>query len=373
MTMIHPEADLHTEFKENSLQETQEDAQVEVEVERNAFGYLIHVVMTIVWLSLFLSLTGSLIFSNKWDILGIVESINPVPLTLLILASFLLAIFHAYVLHFDSYERKKKDTDDLKMRIINAWPLVLGTLLYTAVVCIEIWRTKIFNTASREYFHFYDFSIHNILRLFLLLNIPLNICVIFLTEGSYWNVFSAWTVKSSNDKQPEKSENISVPDAECRVVGFFVSIVLALIWFVVALIIFAYMMAANVEIRSFIDQTISSLVIYIYALYIFGVHVYSLCTPKYDSGEGITWKGFIKKNWLILSSCTVVVITVIFLTLIRWWTKGIFEGFEIIYFFVILSLCSCSIMIPSNKSQSCIRYLKPWNLETQTHTEENYV
>ena len=186
----------------------------------------------------------------------------------------------------------------------------------------------------------------NLFLFIIALNIPLTICAAFLTDYSCSNVFKPWIVN-------EKTVATEEANSECRVVGFLVSSVLALFWLVIAALTAIFLNESGNDDFLFLFLT------HIGSLINFGVHLYALCTPKYDSGESSTLLGFIKKNWLIISGCTLTSLAFIPDTISDYESNEVLLIFAFIL--VISSLCSCLIMIPSNSSQSCMRFLKPWN------------
>lgn len=358
--MIHPDPDIQTQLK--AYDQTLHPSEVEGEdyqVERNTFGYLFNVILATGWFSLLLSIFGTIVINKKWDILGISGRVNPIFLFALGFASLLLGSFHAYVLHFDSYEKNKKETDDLKGRIIGSWPLVLGTVIYAIVVGTEIWKTETLaelTPLTVKFVYPRVFNYYNLLCLLLYLNVPLTVCAVFLAKDSSWNVFNAWSFKA-------KDNNFESEPPECRVVGFVFTIILAFIWLLLALIAFFVIIFANVEIKTFLVQNSTLFLIHIGGLAVSGVHVYTLCTPKFDSGQEATWKGFIKKNWLMVSGCATVIVASLTFSI---YIGQTISDFLLVPFFMILSLSSCSITMLSNKSPSNIRCFKPWNLKTET-------
>jgi len=308
----------------------------EVQVERNAFGYLVNAVLAIVWLSVFIVIICNHQYTND-DWYGLRICLG--------LASLLLGGFHAYVLHFDDFEKNNKTSDNsLMSRAIKSWPLVLGTILYVFFVCI------VYSQHLGDYHRFgfngeqiFKLNYHNVFRFLAVLNVPLTICAALLAEDSLSIIFRPWNVNVES----------GITVFECRVVGFLVSSVLALFWLVIAALTAIFLNESGNDDFLFLFLT------HIGSLINFGVHLYALCTPKYDSGESSTLLGFIKKNWLIISGCTLTSLAFIPDTISDYESNEVLLIFAFIL--VISSLCSCLIMIPSNSSQSCMRFLKPWN------------
>ena len=318
-------------------------AEENVEVEKNYFGYIINIILSASWLLLFSSIFANQLIDFEQDILGICDHIDPIGLKFLALAALLLGSFHAYILH-DNKEMNNKKTDSLFSNLTSAWLLVLGTLLYFIVVCFVY---KNFATNN--------FIIRNFIIFILSLSIPFSFCGVFLFGDFSSSVFSPWTVKVKSQTAFETEEYAS----ECRIVGFICFIGLAAFWFLSALF-FGYFGIFDKE-EDLCSEDLCFILAFICSFVHFGVLFYTLSTPKYDSGDSSNWIEFLKKNWLIIFSCSILSCNCVNYIL------GMAEYDDFHYtsiiasMLILLSICTVLLMIPSNSSRSCVRHFKPWN------------
>lgn len=354
----------------------------EVQVERNAFGYLVNVVLATVWLLLFVYLSVSFVFDDGQpykihfsSFKDYYRLIDPIPRGILALAGLILGIYHAYILHFND----RVENDTLTKRIIKNWPLILGTILYVSAVCFVyilhgdtgdratiVTNNTQFSTTATDFFfsmvrsaHKTRSSYQNFHFFLIFLNAPLIICLAFILNNYVSNIFNPWNVKTVENDTNELFV------FEYRVFGFLVHIFLSMFWFGAA--VFTAGCLDDPQLPKS-NQLISVLTVtHICSIFPFGAHIYNLCTPKYDSGDG-----YFKKNWVLLSSCVVLMTTYIVWLIygeVQSDTENLYSPRAVLTTLaIIFSILSCGVMIPSNKSKSCTGSLKPWN--TLKKTEE---
>lgn len=350
-----------------------------VHTERNLFGYILSLVSATAWFSLFLYAAGTLFFDHLWDdpsnydgimvkLLKMDKLVHPVTRAILALASLLLASFHAYLLHFDGYAKHREgDADDLKTRMIKFWPLVLGTILHVSAVCVILCVISAIEQDDDDVV----LTLQHYLAFLVVVNLPLIICAVLLSEDSVSSAFSPWTIKTTAAAESE-AESENVP--EYRVVGFLASTVLALVWLFISVFMVLILIGPSHQTGAVCSLLV---IIQVCSLINFGVHAYILCRPEYDSGDYSTWEEFFKKNWVMVSSCLVMSVYVACILTMKafyYVENNENESFlKFTLFLIVLSLCSCAILIPSNRSQSCTRILKPWNTPKKAEEYEKEV
>lgn len=318
--MIHP-ADTQQPSTDNKNTEDK------VPVERNVFGYLVNVLLAIAWLSLFLdTFCKSVIFLDKFDLIHRISLGS---------ACLILGSFHAYILCFD-----KGESDNLKTRIIKYWPLVLGMVLYVVAVCDAYAARGLLARNNR---------FQKLIIILASLNIPQTICFIFLSKKS--NIFSPWTVKKVETNEVVYGRSV---------VGFLVSIVLALIW--LAISIFSADEFKSPFLSRDVLHSVSCFLIHMSSLVISGSLLHNLCRPNGEAST--TWEGYFKKknSRLMVSGCAITLVALILsMTQICHGFLGFLACMMVLSLTILLALSSCSVLIPGDSSQSWTSCFKPWN------------
>ena len=321
---------------------TTPQAEKKVEVEKNYFGYSINFALSATWFLVLSIILASQSIDFEWGVESY-DRINAIERCILALAALLLGSFHAYIL-FDNQvmNNMKKDTD-LVSKLTFAWPLVLGTLLYFIIACFVFkdyaWD-KLANSLNTQ----------NLIIFLLSLSIPVSFCGFFLFGDFSSSIFSPWTVKVESQTVIETEESAS----ECRIVGFICFIGLAALWLLSAGFFGCLLIFDSNE--KLVPLLIFS-VFFICSVVHFGVLFYTLSTPKYDSGDSSNWIEFLKKNWLIISSCSILAFDALYCI------QDCMLQENTSFTFILLSICTVLLMIPSNSSQSFVRHFKPWNSE----------
>lgn len=361
--MMHPYTQDRTATRSEKVFEVSLLVEKEIQVERNAFGSFVSVALATAW---FFAIICLLIakcyeFKTKFGISGIFKGIREIPLihsVILGLACLVLGGYHAFILLLVSKENIKKENEDWKTRLINAWPLILGTILYVISVSM-IYSLNLIEKANfgANFFLFLG-----------ALNVPLTSCFVLLSGKFVWNLFDPWTVKEKKTGTSGKNE---VPVPEFRVVGFLVSVGLALIWFLFS----GWLLLAFWDVPKSVANEIKWYIFtcHICSLIVSLVHIHSLCMSKHDSGDYSTCGEFIKKNWLIISSCVIASAYFILIQLSFDENKKDWILLPIAAV-ICLSFCSCLVIFylsaaVCNSSESCIWYFRPWNTSKKT-TEE---
>ena len=258
-----------------------------------------------------------------------------------ILSCLVLGCFHAFVLYSESYGKKQEESKRLSERCVNSWPLVAGTVLLI-IALVSFCVLKAIKKWS------YEVNLRLFSRSILLLNVPITICASVLSEE---NIFKAWRIRT-NDNLKSASE--------FRVFGFIIFIILTLIWLCSTLVFGHFILDDEKSLLT----VIPFLLIHLSSLYASGVVLYTLCTPKFDSGEDSTWVGFFNKNWILVSACSIASLSGLFLKI-----NYLEDSLFITIILMIASLCSVSIMMVSNSSKSFISCFKPWNNKAEESEE----
>ena len=330
----------HSEKERNTMLTSMEafpdtfQVEKKVVIEKNHFGYIINTILATTWLFLFSNILAVELIDLKWNIAKKCFITNLIPRYILAMAALLTGSFHAYIL-YDNNETKNKDSD-LVSKLTSAWPLVLGTLIYFIIACFVY---KDFATNN--------YRIQNLIIFLISLSIPVSFCGFFLFGDFSSSIFSPWTVKIESQTTIEAEESAS----ECRIVGFICFISLAAFWS------FCIFLIGDNIIFHVPNNLQFATVTFICGFVHFGALLYTLSTPKYDSGDSSNWIEFSKKNWLIILNCSILTFYLVVFVILSKNKTEIKDASMII----LLSICTLLLMIPSNSSQYCVRHFKPWN------------
>lgn len=319
---------------------------------KNNFGYLVNLILSVVWI--FVALYMSIHLWKGPDEYSPPIVLDDTKLFLTLISSVLFIIFHVSILF--------KKTDELNLaffsRIFNSCSLVLGTFLYFLVVLSVYIKYSL-----KDGF----FTSQNICLLIASSVIPFTLCTVFLSEykfNSWKNHFKPWIL---TEKQSlEHCDDTDEIEISCGVIGFVLEIVLLLIW-----IIFYYSTIAclysNDEHYNAIFN-VSLLSGNLGSLLIIASHLKSLSSSNHDNvsfEEPETWTYSLKKSFpaivggiLVFTGFTVIDI---FLYINSAKSGSDYQMVFIIASFFLLSyIISLSLLLTSNKSESFVRFFKPW-------------